>query len=195
MNKLIQIGLILLISSGQTISAITPTESLQITVDKLIVIAADKTSDEASKKKSLSEIIKLNVDFEAVSKRVVSKNWKKATAEQKQQFKEKFLIIVVNTYFTLLKEYSDEKVLFLKEQLKRKKYAIVDTQILSGNKKIPVRYRLLKSNDNWKIYDFVPEGISLINTYKNNYKTILKKNGMAGLLEEMNKKEQEKSEG
>ena len=193
MKKLFLVSLILLISTCQDIYANTPTEALQITVNKLIAIAKDKTTDEQTKKNYLTTIIRSDMDFEAISKRVISKPWKKATAEQKKQFKQRFLTIIVNTYFALLNNYSDEKVLFLKEQLKKKKYAIIDTKLISGNKKIPVRYRLIKENDTWKIYDFIPEGISLVSTYKKNYAAILRGNGMDGLIEEMTRIENKKS--
>lgn len=183
-------GFMLLLSFSQNGNASTPMETLELAVNKLIAVAAEKAADDQAKKAKLTQILSDEVDFEAVSKRVVSKTWKTANEEQKNEFKQRFLGIMTNTYFMLLKNYSNEKVLFLKEQLKKTKkneYAIVDTQIISGNKKIPVRYRMIKVGDGWKIYDFIPEGISLINTYKKNYATILKKKGMQGLLEDMSK--------
>lgn len=165
--------------------AATPTESLKIAVDELLSIAAIKDASDADKKIELTKIIQSTVDFDAVSKRIVSKPWKKATEEQKNQFKALFLVIMTDTYYALLKDYSGEKVVFLKQQLKKSKYAIVDTEIVSSNKKIPVRYRMIKSADEWKIYDFIPEGISLITTYKNSYASILRKQGMSGLLDSM----------
>ena len=185
MKRILTVSLILLLSFSATIFASTPTESLKVAVDQLIAVAADKTIDDIAKKAKLSAIIQAEVDFEAVSKRVVSKSWKKATDEQKQKFKTQFKAIMVDTYFVLLKNYSNEEVIFSKEQIKKNKYAIVDTQIISENKKIPVRYRLIKVSDTWKIYDFIPEGVSLINSYKNNYVPILKKEGVQGLLEKM----------
>ena len=183
-------SLLLLVLFAQSSWASTPTETVEHAVNRLILVAADKESNDQTKKSKLTQVISDEIDFEAVSKRVVSKSWKKATEVQKIEFKKLFLTIMSDTYFVLLKNYSNEKVLFLKEQLKKTKkneYAIVDTQIISGNLKIPVRYRLIKINDGWKIYDFIPEGISLINTYKKNYKSILKKKGMQGLLDEMSK--------
>ncbi len=192
MKKIFLISLIMLISSSQAIVANTPREALEITVNKLIAIAADKSIDEQTKKTDLTTIISSEVDFDAVSKRIISKPWKMASEEQQKQFKEQFLIVMVNTYFTLLKEYSDEKVLFINEQLKNENYAIVDTELVSGNKKIPVRYRLLKNNEQWKIYDFIPEGISLVSTYRTNYASILENDGIDALLAEMRKTETEK---
>ena len=190
MKSKIFVSLLLLISFTQLSWASTPTEAVEHAVNRLILVASDKKSDDQTKKSNLTQVISDEIDFEAVSKRVVSKSWKKATEQQKVEFKKLFLTIMSDTYFVLLKNYSNEKVLFLKEQLKKTKkneYAIVDTQILSGNLKIPVRYRLIKTTDGWKIYDFIPEGISLINTYKKSYKSILKKKGMQGLLDEMSK--------
>lgn len=182
-----------ILASGTTINADTPTQALTKSVNELISIASNTDYDDVIKKSELSKALASSVDFDAVSKRIVSKPWRKATAEQKQQFKDNFLIIMVNTYFSLLKEYDNEKVEFGKEQIKNKKYAIVDTAIISGNKKIPVRYRLIQSAETWKIYDFVPEGISIVSTYKKNYKSVISKKGIAGLLEEMQLKEEQKA--
>ncbi len=197
MKTLLLICLTIFISMSHASYAGAPTETLKVAVDKLLAVAADKTSEEQNKKNNLKLILSEEIDFESVSKRVVSKTWKKATAEQKEIFKKLFLEVMSDTYFVLLNNYTNEQVLFLKEQLKSTKkneYAIVDTQIISGNKKIPVRYRMVKLGDVWKIYDFVPEGISLITTYKNNYSTILKKKGMQGLLDEMASKKSKESE-
>ena len=193
MKKLIIASIFTVLATFTTIYANTPTEALTKSVNELISIAGNSDYDEASKKSELTKIIASTVDFEAVSRRVVSKPWRKATDDQKQQFKDNFLVIMTNTYFALLKDYDNEQVEFTKEQIKSKKYALVDTFILSGNKKIPVRYRLIKSVDTWKIYDFVPEGISIVTTYKNNYKSIISKKGISGLLEEMKLKEQQKT--
>ncbi|PCJ46424.1 MAG: hypothetical protein COA74_13645 [Gammaproteobacteria bacterium] len=185
--------ILLLLSVSSKAYANSPTEALELTVNKLIAIARNKAIDSKQQKIELQSVINLDVDFEAVSRRVVVKPWKKSSADQKLQFKKLFSNIVVNTYFSLLENYSDEEVVYVKEQLKGKKYAIVDTQILSDNKKVPVRYRMIKAGDTWKIYDFVPEGISLVSSYKKNYASILKKQGMDGLLKEMIKKEQQRT--
>ncbi len=168
-------------------NATSPTEALQHSVDQLIAIAAKDDINDEEKKQQLAEIINAEVNFNHVSRRIVLKFWKTATAEQKDQFIKQFSNIMVDTYADLLKNYSNEKVLYVKEQIKKEKYAIVDTQIISGNKKIPVRYRMVKTKDRWKIYDFVPEGISIVSTYKKNYKSLLKKGGMELLLKEMMK--------
>jgi len=184
MKKLL-ITILLSFSVVTVASANTPTEALELSVNQLIAIAAKTDTSDEEKKKQLAVVINAEVNFNQVSRRIVLKKWKKATAEQKAQFKKQFSNIMVDTYADLLKNYSNEKVLYVKEQIKKERYAIVDTQVISGNKKIPIRYRMVKSKDSWKIYDFVVEGISIVSTYKKNYKGILKKGGIDLLLEEM----------
>ncbi len=193
MKTVFIVSLALLFSFTQNSVASTPMETLHKAVDSLIAIAGDKADDDQTKKQRLATILIQEVDFEAVSRRVVSKTWRKASDDEKQQFKKQFLKIMVDTYYALLRDYSNEEVLYTKEQLKKTKYAIVDTQIISGNKKIPVRYRMIKNSDGWKIYDFIPEGISIVSTYKNNYSSILKKKGMQGLLADMVKLKTDKA--
>ena len=196
MKTLFTGSLIAVLFFSQQLLAQTPTETLEIAVNKILAVAGDQKATAEDKTQNLTKILSSEVDFEAVSKRVVSKSWKKANDAQKAQFKSQFLDIMVGTYSALLNNYTNEEVLFDKEQIKGKKsqYAIVDTKIISDGKKIPVRYRLIKTESGWKIYDFIPEGISLISTYKNNYASILKKQGMDGLLVEMKKLEEKKQE-
>jgi phospholipid transport system substrate-binding protein len=165
----------------------TPTKALQSMVNSLIAVAGDKTINELQKKQGLENIIHESVDFESLSRRIISKAWKKSSKEEQKEFKGRFQSIMVNTYFGLLQNYSNEKVVFGKAQLKKKKYAIVDTKIISGAKKISVRYRLVKTKLGWKIYDFIPEGISMVASYKKNYAAVLRKKGLSGLIVEMDK--------
>ncbi len=185
MKKIVACIFILLVSYSQFGMAATPTEVLTKAVDKLLAVASDNSIKDEAKKISLEKIIREEVNLNTVSKRVLSKSWKKATEQQKIEFSELFLKVMVDNYFALLKNYSNEKVVYLKEQIKKNKYAIVDTEIISDGKKIPVRYRMILANNIWKIYDFIPEGISLISTYKNNYVPLLKKEGVDGLITKM----------
>ena len=160
---------------GSSLLANTPTVSLESAVNELIGIASDANLSSDQKRAGLEKILLREVDLEAMSRRVVSKHWKKATDEQKDEFKNQFLQIIVNTYASLLDSYNNEKVIFESEDIKKDRYATVDTHIAASDKKIPVRYRMIKHNDAWKIYDFIPEGISIVSNYKNNYASILKK--------------------
>lgn len=158
-----------------------PTDALREAVEGLIKIASDSSLDTSQKKARISDIVKKKVDLQVVSQRVVSRYWKKADKADKKAFVGLFTNIIVNTYFSLLNEYTNEKVEYLKEVIKKTKYAKVTTNIVLTDKKIPVNYKLIKRKDQWRIYDFSAEGVSLISTYTNDYKSTLKRGGLSAL--------------
>jgi len=169
------------------------TSSLTEAVNLFLNVAGDKTISNEEKKSRITEIVKDKVDLPVVSQRVISRYWKKASKEEKKEFIALFTQVIVNTYASLLNEYTNEKVEYLTEEIKKGKYAKVKTNIVLTDKKIPVNYKLLLRKNQWRIYDFSAEGVSLISTYKNDYKTTLKRGGLAGLNEILRKKVAPKS--
>jgi phospholipid transport system substrate-binding protein len=167
--------------------ATTPTEKLQNVTSQLISVALDKKSSEQEKKDKLSKIIQAEIDLETISKKVILSHWDNASEAQKKYFMLQFEKIIVKNYFTLLNKYSNEKIVFGKEQVKDDKLAIVDSEIISGVTSTPVRYRMIKINGVWKVYDFAPEGVSFVSSYKNNYAITLNQSGVEGLVEVMSK--------
>jgi phospholipid transport system substrate-binding protein len=179
-NKLI--ALIFSLTGFSVVAApMTPTESLQIAVDRLLVIAGDKVSTETDKKAAIVEVVKEKIDLQVLSQRVVSRHWKKANLEQKKEFIGLFTQVVVNTYFALLNEYNNEEVEYLKEDVKKGKYAKITTYIVMKDKKVPVTFKLILRKGLWRIYDFSAEGVSMVSTYISDYKSTLKKGGLANL--------------
>ena len=188
-NKLITLLAICTFSSFFSVAETgSPTSSLTEAVNLFVSVAGDKALSLEEKKVSITEIVKNKMDLPVVSKRVVSRYWKKASKEDKKEFIGLFTQVIVNTYASLLNQYNNEEVEYLKEEIKKGKYAKVNTNIVLADKKIPVNYKLLLRNDEWRIYDFSAEGVSLISTYTNDYKTTLKRSGLAGLNEVLKKK-------
>ena len=188
-NKLIALLAIFTFSSFSSIAETgTPTTSLTEAVNLFVSVASNKALSLEEKKVSITEIVKEKMDLPVVSKRVVSRYWKKASKEDKKEFISLFTQVIVNTYASLLNQYNNEEVEYLKEEIKKGKYAKVNTNIVLADKKIPVNYKLLLRNEQWRIYDFSAEGVSLISTYTNDYKATLKRSGLAGLNEVLKKK-------
>ena len=169
------------------LQATTPTEKLESVTNQLIVIALSSQSNDDEKKTKLSQIIRTEIDLETISRKVLSTHWEDTTEEQKQYFMSQFEKIIVKNYFALLKKYTNEKIVFTKEQVKEDRLAIVDSEIVSGSSKTPVRYKMVKVDNTWKIYDFAPEGVSFVTSYKNNYAITLRESGVQGLVDAMSK--------
>ncbi len=189
-NSLLALLLAIFTLTSFTSKAVTgtPTSSLTEAVNLFINVAGNKALSTVEKKSRITEIVKNKVDLPVVSQRVISRHWKKASKDEKKEFIALFTQVIVNTYASLLNQYDNQEVEYLKEEIKKGKYAKVNTNIVLTDKKIPVNYKLLLRKNQWRIYDFSAEGVSLISTYTNDYKSTLKRGGLAGLNEILRKK-------
>ena len=52
----------------------------------------------------------------------------------------------------------------------------------------PIYYRVIKKDNEWKVYDVVIEGVSLISNYRSQFREILGNNPPEKLLETLRKK-------
>ena len=182
-----------------------PDEMLKAATQKMLRSINDNRTEiknSPDKLKSLvEEIILPHLDFIAASKMVMGKYWRRAEKQQKIKFIRQFRLLLLRFYSSALSEYLDGRDKVLNENLIRY-FPIVlkegdtsltiraEIQVESGQP-IPMRYRMHLTRKGWKIYDVSVEGISMITTYKNNFATQFKTEGidaMIASLEEKNKK-------
>lgn len=167
--------------------AATPTEDLSVSLDAIISLLADKKMDPLKRRREVVEKIKADFDFESMSRFILGPNWQSATPEQRKRFIELYTGILQNTYIDRLEAYTNEKVTYTSEKLRGDK-AAVDTIILSSGKEIPVDYKLWLDKGDWRVYDVSIEGVSLVRNFQDSYKSVIRKDGLDGLLKQMEMK-------
>ena len=187
---LILIASITLAAATITSADTSPTDAIRTSVEGILTLLRDKDLDQATRRGKIREIINARFDFRAMSQRTLATNWKKASNEQKQEFVQLFSKLIENTYIGRVESYTDEKVDFPGEKVKGKK-AVVETLILTANADIPVNYKVYQKSGEWRVYDVIIEGISLISNYRSSYQEIVKKDGVDGLIMKMKTKVKE----
>ena len=87
-------------------------------------------------------------------------------------------------YADRLLAYSDQKIIFDKEDMLKKGTAEVQSYLqTSDGKKIPLFYRLTDKSGDWKVYDVIIEGVSMVNNYRSQFREILVKDSPDKLLQ------------
>ncbi|MBI5558200.1 MAG: ABC transporter substrate-binding protein [Deltaproteobacteria bacterium] len=140
---------------------------------------------------AIRKIIDANFDSIEMSRRALGPYWKEISEDQQRQFTQLFYWRLYNFYILRVEAYSDEKVLYNKEILKGN-VAAVYTQVSS--KKYPefdIEYRLKQEGENWKIYDVVIEGVSLVANYRSQFSSFLSKKSFEELLKALREKNPE----
>jgi phospholipid transport system substrate-binding protein len=60
--------------------------------------------------------------------------------------------------------------------------------VVTKGSQVPIYYRVLKKEKEWKVYDVVIEGVSLISNYRTQFREILGNNPPEKLIETLRKK-------
>jgi phospholipid transport system substrate-binding protein len=116
-------------------------------------------------------VIDPHVDFDRVAMLILGKYWKVATPEQKQSFKKEFRTLLVRTYTTAFTEYSNWTIRYSPLDIEAGAKRIeVKTEILrKDGEPVRVGYRMENANNDWKVYDILIEGISLVQNYRTSF--------------------------
>jgi len=133
-------------------------------------------------------------DFESMSRLVLGKHWRKATSDEKTEFIEQFKELLVRTYATALQSYSDQEIHYLPlRKSKKPDRATVMTEVReTGGPAIPIHYRLKKKEADWKVYDVVIDGISLVSNYRSSFNSQIRRIKLSGLIEKLRLRNEKK---
>ena len=179
--------LLLFVSITAAADYSTPTGRVKDSIEKVISILKDKTTDREVRWQQIAAVIKDGFDFRSMSQSVLATNWEKATPEEQQRFTEFFTQYIEETYRAKIEAYTDEKVMYKEEKINGDR-ASVDTAIVTSSTEIPVTFKLKNNDGQWYAYDVVIEGISLVSNYRSTFAAIVKNEGMDGLLSDIQKR-------
>jgi phospholipid transport system substrate-binding protein len=183
------IAVSLFFSAGEVFAESKITASIRGTIDQVMEIIADPNlkSNPVLKREKLRQVISLRFNFKQMVMRSLAKNYKDRSDEERKEFTLLFKKLLENSYASKIENYKDEKINYVDEKIKGK-YAMVRTQIVRKDGVVDVDYKMLKDGDQWLVYDFVIEGVSLIRNYKSQFSKIISTESYAALVSKLSKK-------
>jgi len=168
-----------------------PTDSMKTTIDEVLRIVREKELKQPEKAEErrhlLEKVVAARFDYAEMSRRALGAPWNQLTDQQKQEFVGLFRTLLTNSYADKIETYSGEGVQYLNERTE-KEYAEVRTKVLSGKTEIPLDYRLINKADDWRVYDVVVDGVSLVNNYRGQFTKILRASSYSDLVDQLRKK-------
>ncbi len=133
-----------------------------------------------------------HVDTTGMSRSVLGRQaWMKASTQEKTQFTHEFTRLVLRTYAQPLSNFSGEKVTFMPYKASSvPQFAQIQSVITRPNgQRIPINYHLVKTaQGDWKVYDLSVEGVSLLNSFRNQFGQALRNDNLSSIIARMHKK-------
>ena len=190
--------LIALISVTQVIAAdlLPPQQAIETASAKLQQKMQDKSfiKDFAKVNQFVNDAILPSTDFDKISALVLGKLWKTATPEERERFKHEFQTLLVRTYSRAFIESKDWSIRYLPIELEAgATKVIVKTEVIQPSlQPVAVDYRMLLSDGQWKAYDIMIEGVSLVTNYRTTFTTeVQAKGSLSAVIDGLQKRNSE----
>ncbi len=137
------------------------------------------TQDFAGVTQFVNGVIAPHTDFERIAPLVLGKHWKAASVTEQDRFKHEFQILIVRAYSRAFVEYNDWKISYLPLEIPEgATKVVVKTRVLQPRiQPVDVDYRMFLIKGEWKVYDILIDGVSLITTYRSTFSEDIKNKG------------------
>lgn len=160
----------------------------QVTEDVLDILRKDKDIQNGNTRKVIDLVdakVLPNFNFSHMTALAVGKDWKKASATQKQQLSNEFKTLLVRTYSNALTGYRNQKIIYKPFKMNPgDDQVLVRTEVHQpGSKAIELDYSLEKMDTGWKVFDVSVSGISLVTNYREQFASEVRNSGIDGLIE------------
>lgn len=192
--KLIQYSLAIMLAMLVSMPAWANNEGPRAVIENTVnqIIEAldareDKNKLTEKDRDTIRQAVEGRFDYQAMARRSLGKPWKKLSNEERSHFTAVFRELLERSYGNRLSEYKGQKVVFADAELKKKK-ARVKSKVIDGTRETPVDYRLHQTATGWQVYDIRIEGTSMIRTFNQDFKSILKKGGYDHLVNKLEEK-------
>lgn len=123
-----------------------------------------------------------HIDYKYAAYKILGKNLRKTSKKQRSEFVASMRQYLIRTYAGALMQYHNQEVIYERDKpIKDKKIVSVTTQIIDSNRPtidIAFKLRQNKKSKEWKAYDMVVEGISLLSSKQAELSSKISKQGI-----------------
>jgi phospholipid transport system substrate-binding protein len=126
-------------------------------------------------------------DTEAAARLVLGQHWRDATPEQRQRFINAFYRSLLNNYGAALSDFTADRLqIFPTKVDPDATRATVRTEVKRSNgDRVAVNYYLHKTPQGWKAWDVVIDGISYVNSYREDFGPQIEQHGIDSVIQRL----------
>jgi phospholipid transport system substrate-binding protein len=126
-------------------------------------------------------------DTEFSAQLVLGQYWKTATPDQRKRFIDAFYKSLLNNYGAALADFTADRLkIFPTTVDANSARATVRTEVKrSSGDRVSVNYYMRRTADGWKAWDVVIDGISYVNSYREDFKPQIESQGLDAVIKRL----------
>ena len=171
----------------------SPVEVLQNTSNQLISALQRNQATLKTKPQIVygivNQILLPHVDVMNMSSKALGREaWLRATPAQKQAFAQQFVTLLIRTYSSALAQYTNERVNFLplrSDYNNQSRVQVNSVIVRESGPSINLSYRMMRVDEQWMLYDFSVDGVSIIESFRSQFVQELQNSGIDGLINKL----------
>ncbi|MDQ3829891.1 MAG: ABC transporter substrate-binding protein [Candidatus Tectomicrobia bacterium] len=173
----------------------TPTEFIRQTTDNIFRLFEDPSLQGAAQREErlarLRHIGNTVFDWEEIARRALAIHWRERTPQERLEFAELFRDAVLGMYLQRLEAAAQEQlqdipaVRYVGEQVDGQRAMVMTIIVTRRGREVPMDYRLRHADGQWRVYDIVIMGVSLVNNYRIQFQRIIAQSSYEELVRQL----------
>jgi phospholipid transport system substrate-binding protein len=175
---------------SETVFASAITDKVKNTIDEVIsIVTNDDLKNKAEiRREKLRQVIGKGFNYRQMAMRSLAREWMKRTPKEQTEFVELFKKFLEFSFANKIETFSGEIINYTGEKVIKKKYALVNTEIVRKDGPVKIDYKLINENGSWLVYDFVVKGVSMIRNSRSQFEKIIREESYARLVKNLSEK-------
>ncbi|MGB0629592.1 MAG: MlaC/ttg2D family ABC transporter substrate-binding protein [Alphaproteobacteria bacterium] len=155
--------------------------------ERAIYLLSAETLTAEQRTAGFSELLSSGFALDDIGRFVLGRYWKSASEAQRRSYLPLFRQYVISTYASRLQGYAGETFTIVGQRHAGAKDVIVRTRIArpGGGTLIDADWRIRKFEGQFRIIDVMVEGISMAITQRQEFSSVVRRQGMTGLIAEL----------
>ena len=191
---------VVLLSMVATTATAKQYEDPYVLIQEVAMVTFDRIKSEQPQIQQDPEVLRLimeqellpHVDYKFSAYKVLGKHFKNVPKDKLKEFIQVFREYLITTYAVAMGYYDDQTVEFEPaSDIKGKKTVVVRAVVKEDGRpdiKIAFKLRKNKKTNQWKAYDMVAEGISVLSSKQSEFESILRQDGIQKVIDLMRDK-------
>ncbi|WP_339630205.1 ABC transporter substrate-binding protein [uncultured Sneathiella sp.] len=154
--------------------------------DEAVKTLSDASLSEAQKREKFEKFLDDSFDMPRIGRFVLGQSWRNATETQREEFLKVFRDFMVASYSDKIGSYSGEDLQIKNATSLNDKESLVHSLIVRPDgPPIKLDWRVRKTDNGEKIVDVIIEGLSMAQTHRSEFASVVSQSGVDGLIEKL----------